>query len=49
MCSVLVQPLSNSVAPGHTGVILLVLCFIDSSAMLHYAEHGSGDGLRSVP
>lgn len=37
------------VAAGHTGMILLVLCFIDSTAMLHYAEHGSGDGLRSVP
>lgn len=38
-----------NVVPGHSGMILLVLCFIDSSAMLHYAKHGSGDGLRSVP
>lgn len=31
------------------GLILMVLCFIDSSATRHYAEHGSGDVLRSVP
>lgn len=37
------------VAPGLAGMILLVLCFIDFSAMWHYVEHGSGDGLRSVP
>lgn len=38
-----------NVAAGLTGLILLALCFIDFSAMQHYAEHGSGDCLWSVP
>lgn len=37
------------VAAGLTCMMQLVLCFIDFSAMRHYAEHGSGEGLWLVP
>lgn len=37
------------IAQGRTGMIPLLFCFIDFSAIKHYTESSSGDNLRSVP
>lgn len=36
-------------AQGRTGMILLLFCCIDFSAVKHYTESSSGDNLRPVP
>lgn len=47
--SVLSRGQYYDIAQGCTGMILLLFCCIDFSAIKHYTESSSGDNLRSEP
>lgn len=49
VCFVLAQGQYCAIAQGCTGMIPLLFCCIDFSAIKHYTESSPGDNLRSVP
>lgn len=49
LCFCLISGQYYDIAQGRTGMILLLFCCIDFSAIKHYTESSSGDNLRSVP